>query len=113
MHEYLIGHDGTWVSHEYFGKIALNIFKKDNQLENKLSYFGKYPDLIASPVGPKSKSCLKNNVKRCLKYISSYLQGVGTVTLITALRIYLRLKYLERKYGSGKGTRFFWTRQSL
>ena len=81
MHENSIGHDGTWVSHEHFGKIALDIFKKDNQLDNRLTYFAKYPDLIGSPVGPKTLECLRKNVKRCLKYISSYLQGVGTVII--------------------------------
>jgi malate synthase len=80
-HEYNIGHDGTWVSHHYFGKIALDIFKKENQIENKLTYFAKYPDLIASPVGPKTLDCVKSSLKRCLKYISSYLQGMGTILI--------------------------------
>ena len=26
-------------------------------------------------------NCLRNSLKRCLKYISAYLQGMGTVTL--------------------------------
>jgi malate synthase len=80
-HEYNIGHDGTWVSHEYFGKLALSIFKKENQLDNKLTYFAKFPDLIASPAGQRTMNCLSRNIKCCLKYISSYLQGLGIVTI--------------------------------
>ena len=52
-HEYQIGHDGTWVMDAHFGKIALGIFKKENQIENKLTYLAKFPDLIASPAGQK------------------------------------------------------------
>jgi malate synthase len=65
----------------HFGKIALDIFKKENQLENKLTYLAKYPDLIASPAGPKTMHGLRFNTKLCLKYISSYLQGEGTFIL--------------------------------
>ena len=71
--------------HEHFGKIALEIFKKENQIKNKLTYFSKYPDLIATPMGPKSISCLKKNIKICLKYISGYLQGKGVVAIDNCL----------------------------
>jgi malate synthase len=84
-HEFQIGHDGTWVMHEHFGKIALDIFKKENQLKNKLTYFSKFPDLIATPMGPRSLICLKKNIKICLKYISGYLQGKGLVAIDNSL----------------------------
>ncbi len=85
LHEYQIGHDGTWVMHSHFGKIALDIFKKDNNLQNDLAYFAKFPDLIASPLGNKTEACLKKNIKLCLKYISSFLQGRGTVIMGNAM----------------------------
>ena len=81
-YEYQIGHDGTWVSDLYFSAISHDIFKKKNQLTNKLENVAKYPDLIASCSGaPKSLHCLKKNIVFCMKYISSWLNGSATLLL--------------------------------
>ena len=81
-YEYQIGRDGTWVSDLHFSSISHDIFKKKNQLTNKLENVAKYPDLIASCAGaPKSLHCLKRNIVFCLKYISSWLNGSATLLL--------------------------------
>ena len=65
----------------FFGKICLDIFKKSIKIENYLEYFSKYPDLIASGAGKRTLKCLRYNIKICLKYISAYLQGNGTIVI--------------------------------
>ena len=81
-YEYQIGHDGTWVSDLFFSPISHQIFKKKNQITNRLENVTKYPDLIASCAGaPKTLGCLQKNIIFCMKYISSWLNGSATLLI--------------------------------
>lgn len=79
--EFNWGHDGCWVSHPYFIDIAMREFKKENQLEEKLSYFNKYSDLLPRGEGPYTMEGLRTNVRVGIVYLQSWIQDIGCVAL--------------------------------
>jgi malate synthase len=79
--EFSIGHDGCWVSDPYFIPIAYKAFRGENQLDKKLEYFNKYPDLLMDGKGPRTISGLRNSVRVCISYLYSWTQGDAYIAL--------------------------------
>ena len=77
--EFNSGHDGCWVSHPYFIGPALDAFPKDNQLEELLPDFDKYPDLLMDGKGPKTISGLRTNIRVGIAYMQGWNQDLGCV----------------------------------
>ena len=50
-------------------------------MDQKLDYFSRFPDLIASGKGPRTILGLRKNLRFCLKYLSAWLQGVGSICI--------------------------------
>lgn len=73
--EFSIGHDGCWVSDPYFIPIAYKAFRGENQLDKKLEYFNKCPDLLMDGKGPRTISGLRNSVRVCISYLYHWFQG--------------------------------------
>lgn len=73
------GHDGCWVSHPYFIGVAMQAFKNQNQLKEKLPDFDKYSDLIPQNSGPHTIEGLKTNIRVGIAYMYGWLSDVGCV----------------------------------
>ena len=77
--EFNSGHDGCWVSHPYFIGPALNAFPKNNQLDQTLDDFDKYPDLLMDGKGPKTIDGLKTNLRVGIAYLHGWNRNLGCV----------------------------------
>lgn len=89
LREAYLGHDGTWVAHPGLIPIAREAFDKvlrdrDNQL---LVQYGipleeaMRDDLLEVPEGDCTYEELCNNIRVCLQYMASWMQGIGCVPL--------------------------------
>jgi malate synthase len=86
------GHDGTWVAHPGLVPVAMEIF--DAQLHsgatNQLHVLREdvrvqATDLLAPPTGSISMAGLRNNITVSIRYIESYLRGVGCVPIFNLM----------------------------
>lgn len=87
------GHDGTWVAHPGLVPVAMEIF--DSQLgsagaTNQLSVRREdvrvsASDLLAAPAGTITMAGLRNNVTVSVRYIESWLRGVGCVPIFNLM----------------------------
>jgi len=82
------GHDGTWIAHPGLSDIANNVFSNafeagnTNQLhvlreEDEITA----DDLIAPCDGDFTENCFRANIRVSLRYIESWLRGVGCVPI--------------------------------
>ncbi len=74
------GHDGCWVSHPYFIDIAMDAFKKDNQLEVTLDDFDKYSDVLPRGEGPYTLSGLRTNIRVGIAFMDGWMKDIGCVS---------------------------------
>lgn len=74
------GHDGCWVSHPYFIDIAMNAFKKDNQLGVLLPEFDKYSDVLPRGEGPYTMTGLRTNIRVGIAFLEGWLRDIGCVS---------------------------------
>ncbi len=74
------GHDGCWVSHPYFIDIAMNAFKKDNQLDVTLDDFDKYSDVLPRGEGPYTMNGLRTNIRVGIAYMEGWMRDIGCVS---------------------------------
>lgn len=74
------GHDGCWVSHPYFIDIAMEAFKKDNQLDVLLPEFDKYSDVLPKGEGPYTMNGLRTNIRVGIAYMEGWLRDIGCVS---------------------------------
>lgn len=86
LREVKAGHDGTWVAHPGLVPIARDIFEKhmpaDNQIGNLRSEVRtKAQDLLAVPEGSITEKGLRTNLDVGVRYLESWLRGVGCVPL--------------------------------
>lgn len=77
--EAMWGHDGCWVSHPYFIGIAMEAFKKENQLQETLPDFDKYSDILPRSEGPHTLEGLKTNIRVGIAYMHGWNQDIGCV----------------------------------
>lgn len=81
------GHDGTWVAHPGLVSIAREVFnthmKNSNQIDSgkQLNHIAHANDLLQVPEGTRTMSGLRQNIRVCVRYIESWLRGVGCVPL--------------------------------
>lgn len=78
--EFSIGHDGCWVSHPYFIGHAMSAFTRDNQLDRKLEYMDKYPDLVMDGKGPQTLEGLRTNIRVGIAYMQGWNDDLGCVS---------------------------------
>jgi malate synthase len=78
--EATIGHDGCWVSHPYFITPAKAQFKKVNQLDVMLADFPPHPDLLPKSEGPKTLTCLRQNIRVGIAYQHGWDLGIGCIS---------------------------------
>jgi malate synthase len=74
------GHDGCWVSHPYFIKVALAAMAFENQLDRKVDY-DKYADLLPRGEGPRTLAGLRTNVRVGIAYLHGWQRDVGCVAV--------------------------------
>ncbi len=79
MREASWGHDGCWVSHPYFIDIAMEAFKRDNQLDVTLPDFDKYSDVLPRGEGPYSLDGLRTNIRVGIAYMEGWSRDIGCV----------------------------------
>ncbi len=80
------GHDGTWVAHPGLVALAQGIFDGGmagpNQIDRPPSGSRVGPsDLLAIPRGPVSREGVRRNARVALRYLESWLRGVGCVPI--------------------------------
>ena len=80
------GHDGTWVAHPGLVKVAMEVFDRGmttaNQIAAPLPPETIRPsDLLAVPTGPVTASGVERNVRVTLRYLESWLRGIGCVPI--------------------------------
>ena len=82
------GHDGTWIAHPGLSDIANNVFS--NAFEagntNQLHVLREddeitEEDLVTPCEGDFTEACFRSNIRVSLRYIESWLRGVGCVPI--------------------------------
>jgi len=86
LREVLLGHDGTWVAHPALVPLAREVFDAHLSGPNQIDVrpAGGPPrafDLCAVPQGPRTLATLRHDVEVSLRYLESWLRGVGSVAL--------------------------------
>jgi malate synthase len=86
LREVRLGHDGTWVAHPGLVAVAKQVFDKHmkthNQIANKREDVRvTVADLLKAPIGTITEQGLRVNVNVGLRYLESWLRGVGCVPL--------------------------------
>lgn len=72
------GHDGCWVSHPYFIKVAMEAMNFKNQLDRKID-FDKYSDILPKSDGPHTLEGLRTNIRVGIAYMNGWQQDIGCV----------------------------------
>lgn len=80
------GHDGTWVAHPGLVPVAGEIFDENMRTPNQIGRIREEVritrfDLLEVPEGTISEQGLRTNVSVGLRYLESWLRGVGCVPL--------------------------------
>lgn len=73
------GHDGCWVSHPYFIGVAMEAFKKENQVKETLPDFDKYSDILPRSEGPHTLQGLRTNIRVGIAYMHGWMKDIGCV----------------------------------
>ncbi len=83
------GHDGTWVAHPGLVPVALEIFDKHlkgmNQLDKMRDDNIQAADLLKIPEGAITEAGVRNNISVSLRYIESWLRGLGCVPIFNLM----------------------------
>ena len=85
------GMDGTWIAHPglyqsaYDGFVENKIINTVNQISIKKNYNIKKEDLLKMPKGEITMNGLNINVHAYVKYLESWLNGVGAVAINSAM----------------------------
>ncbi len=77
--EFLLGHDGCWVSHPYFIAPAMSCFPKKNQLDFIDKNFPEDPNLIMEGSAPRTLRGLTTNIQVAIAYLVGLEKGLGCV----------------------------------
>src|SRR5690606_12184905 len=72
------GHDGCWVSHPYFIKVAMEAMNFKNQLNRKID-FDKYSDILPRNEGPHTLEGLRTNIRVGIAYMHGWQKDIGCV----------------------------------
>ena len=90
LREVKAGHDGTWVAHPGLVPVAMELFDQTmtgpNQLHVKkeeVSVSAK--DLLVVPQGSMTEAGLRININVGVRYLESWLRGIGCVPLNTLM----------------------------
>ncbi len=80
------GHDGTWVAHPALVPVARAAFEAKMHGPNQLGVMRDdvMPDaaaLLAIPAGPRTDAGLRLNIRVGIRYLESWLMGLGAVPL--------------------------------
>lgn len=86
LREVTDGHDGTWVAHPGLVPVALEVFDAHMPAPNQISrVFDSPPPTAAELIAPSTGSItwggLVGNIKVGVRYLESWLRGVGCVPL--------------------------------
>ena len=84
------GHDGTWVAHPGLVPVAMEVFDahmpQPNQIAKQLSdYSPGADDLLRVPAGEITENGVRQNVVIGMRYLQSWLRGVGCVPLFNLM----------------------------
>ncbi len=84
--EVALGHDGTWVAHPGLVAVAQRAFDArmpgPNQIDRRpLPEPVRPEDLLEIPVGPVTGDGIRTNVRVAVRYLESWLRGVGCVPI--------------------------------
>lgn len=84
------GHDGTWVAHPGLVPLALEVFDahmpQPNQINRKRDEVTvETEDLLAVPPGDITEKGLRVNINVGLRYLESWLRGVGCVPIFNLM----------------------------
>lgn len=84
------GHDGTWVAHPGLVPIALEVFNERMPGPNQLNRLREdvhvtAADLLAVPDGPITERGLRVNINVGLRYLESWLRGLGCVPIFNLM----------------------------
>jgi malate synthase len=80
------GHDGTWVAHPGLVSVARAVFDRLMPTPNQIDRPFDGPtvaagDLVAVPTGPVTEDGLRRNVRVSVRYLESWLRGIGCVPI--------------------------------
>jgi malate synthase len=84
--EVAAGHDGTWVAHPGLVPLAMNVFDRAMPAPNQIGRPWTGPhvhpqDLLEVPRGPVTRGGVQANARASLRYLESWLRGVGCVPI--------------------------------
>ncbi len=83
--EFADGHDGSWVAHPGLVGMVKEIFSRNlpstHQLEKRLEGEMGAEELLKIPEGDVTEEGLRQNVRVSVRYIESWLRGVGCVPI--------------------------------
>jgi malate synthase len=81
------GHDGTWIAHPGLADFVNEIFNENfkslqtNQLNFMIKHRITADDLLSGYKGASTEECLRLNIRISLKYIESWIGGVGCAAI--------------------------------
>jgi len=80
------GHDGTWVAHPGLVPLATEVFDREMPEPNQIGRPRTGPrvrpeDLLEFPRGPVTRAGVQANARASLRYLESWLRGVGCVPI--------------------------------
>jgi malate synthase len=81
------GHDGTWIAHPGLADFVNEIFNENfkSLQTNQLNFMSKHritaDDLLSGYKGASTEECLRLNIRISLKYIESWIGGVGCAAI--------------------------------
>ena len=82
------GFDGTWVAHPGLVQVAMQVFNEQlgsrpNQIEEQREATVRIEDLLDVSATPGQPTCegLRSNIEVGLRYLDSWLQGVGAAAI--------------------------------
>jgi malate synthase len=84
------GHDGTWVAHPGLVPIALEVFNAKMPQPNQIDRLREdvrvaAGDLLRVPTGSITEQGLRTNVNVGLRYLESWLRGIGCVPIFNLM----------------------------
>ena len=80
------GHDGTWVAHPGLVPLARSVFDAGMKGANQIALPRTDPpvrpdELVRLPEGPVTNEGVRRNVRVALRYLESWLRGIGCVPI--------------------------------
>jgi malate synthase len=84
------GHDGTWVAHPGLVSVAMEVFNAKMPQPNQIDRLREdvcvtAADLLEVPRGPITEKGLRTNVNVGLRYLESWLRGIGCVPIFNLM----------------------------